>query len=344
MNPFNKLVQIRKDARFSATVLRGQPFQVLLQLTNRCNMRCSFCDFWPNVAPPKEELSTAEYTRIAGELAELGCFVVSIEGGEPMVRPDLTEIVKQLSKHHITTLFTNGWFVTPDKARELFDAGLDHVSVSIDFATAERHDAKRGLDGAFDRAWKAVDIFAKAAPRGAAKQVSVMTVLMNENHRDMDALFTATARRGVGHQVTLIATDGYRRGKSLVDRFPPPEVSDDMVALWSKHKHIGLFRDYFAKMKDFLGSGKMPTCQAGKLSFNIDHVGNVSTCIERIDEPVGNVRDAKLSTLHQRLVANHVEIETCQRCWTACRGFSQSLADGGSAQAWIEMGLRMRTD
>src|SRR5690348_2020757 len=46
-----KLSVIRKDASFALGLLRRRPFQVLVQVTNRCNMKCSFCDFWPNVAP-----------------------------------------------------------------------------------------------------------------------------------------------------------------------------------------------------------------------------------------------------------------------------------------------------
>ena len=59
----------RRDLRFAAGVLRRQPFQVLLQVTNRCNMQCSFCDFWPNGVPPGEELTLADFERIERELS-----------------------------------------------------------------------------------------------------------------------------------------------------------------------------------------------------------------------------------------------------------------------------------
>ena len=44
----------QRDLRFAIGVLRRRPFQVLLQVTNRCNMQCSFCDFWPNGVSPSE--------------------------------------------------------------------------------------------------------------------------------------------------------------------------------------------------------------------------------------------------------------------------------------------------
>lgn len=332
----------KKEAAFAATLLKKRPFSCLIQVTNRCNMECSFCDFWPNPAPPKKELSLDEFRRVADELAELGTFVISIEGGEPLARPDIIEIVKILSEKHITALFTNGWFVTKDKAKALWDAGLVHGNVSIDYPDAERHDGKRRLAGTTDRAWRAVDILRDTAPRGG-KQVHVMTVLMEDNHRDLEALLRQSEAHGVGHQLTLLSISGYRRGKEGPDKMPPKGVSEHVLALWEKYPHLRYFRDYFARFDAFLAEGPMPTCRAGITGFNIDHVGNVSPCIERIDEPVGNVRDASLVELYSRFQSRQEEISQCQRCWTACRGINQALGNGGSLRSFLDLGVRMRT-
>jgi hypothetical protein len=58
---------------------------------------------------------------------------------------------------------------------------------------------------------------------------------------------------------------------------------------------------------------------------------------------VGNVREHSLATLHARLADKSAEIARCQSCWTACRGFQQSMADGGTARGWLDLGSRMRT-
>ena len=67
-----------KDAKFTAGLALRKPFSCLVQVTNRCNMMCSFCDFWPNVAPKQDELTVADYERVAAEMAELGTYCVSI--------------------------------------------------------------------------------------------------------------------------------------------------------------------------------------------------------------------------------------------------------------------------
>lgn len=336
------LATLKKEAALAATLLRKKPFSCLIQVTNRCNMECSFCDFWPNPAPPKKELSLDDFRRLGRELSELGTFILSIEGGEPLARPDIVEIVRILSEKHVTALFTNGWFVTEDKARALWDAGLTHGNVSIDYPDAARHDDKRRLAGTTDRAWRAVDLLRDTAPRGG-KQVHVMTVVMKDNHQDLETLLKQSAARGVGHQLTLLSISGYRRGKGGPDEMPPAGISARLLDLWKRYPHLRYFRDYFARFDDFLAEGPMPTCSAGRTGFNIDHVGNVSPCIERIDESVGNVREASLPELYRRLLRKQEEIARCQQCWTACRGINQALGNGGSAQSLLDLSVRMRT-
>lgn len=341
------LHQLSRDARFAAGVLQKRPFQVLMQVTNRCNMQCSFCDFWPHPAPRSQELTVAEYRRLAAELSALGCFLVSIEGGEPLARPDLVELVQALSQRHVTTLFTNGWFVTAEKARALFAAGLAHACVSIDYADAQRHDRKRGLAGATSRAWQAVELLRQAAPHGG-KQVQVMTVLMQDNQSELPALFAQSAAAGVGHQVTLLSTGGYRRGgrapnpAAAPDRLPAPGIGAELHTLWQRYPHARFFRDYARGIDAFLNEGPLPDCHAGEQSFNIDHVGNVSPCIEKIDLCVGNVRSASLAELLEKLRLAEAGAG-CQACWTACRGFAQALGAGGTRRAWQDMSGRMRS-
>lgn len=336
----------KKDLAFTAGIVGSKPFQVLIQLTNKCNMRCSFCDFWPNVAPRSEELTVADYARLADELASIGTFLISVEGGEPLVRPDLVEIIRVLSQKHITALFTNGWLVTDSIAKELYNAGLVHASVSIDYPDAARHDAKRGLDGAFDRAWKAVDTFVAHAPRGG-KQVHVISVVMESNWRDLPQLFQQSAARGVGHQMTLLSVNGFRRGSDGPDKLPPPECGPALVQWHKEYKHIRMLKGYFAQSEQWLKGGEaraaLPTCYAGEQTFNIDHVGAVSACIERIDESVGTVKTQHIRDLLALLKARHPERAHCQDCWTLCRGVAQELGHGASISALTEMGARMRT-
>jgi MoaA/NifB/PqqE/SkfB family radical SAM enzyme len=328
----------QRDISVAGSVLRRQPFSVLIQVTNRCNMRCDFCTFWSSGVRPDKEMTLDDFERLENELAGLGRFMISIEGGEPFVRPDILDIVGVLSRRHVTVLYTNGWYLDPEKARALFANGLSQVGVSIDFPDPARHDAKRGMAGAYQRAWRAVDWLRDAAPRGG-RQVQVMTVYMEENRSDLEALLALSAARGVGHAITLLATKGTRRAPG--GEWPSGPVSEELLALWKRYPHFRVFRDYLAFMDRFLQARDMPQCRAGVQSFNIDHLGNVAPCIEKIGQPVGNVRREPLRELHARL-ARAEGVSTCQECWTFCRGTSQLLGQGGSARSWRDLTVRMR--
>ena len=329
----------RRDLRFAAGVLQRKPFQLLLQVTNRCNMKCNFCDFWPNGASPRQELTVDDFARLESQLTTLGTFLVSVEGGEPFVRPDLIEIVRVFGKRHIPLLYTNGWYVDETNARALWDAGLAQVGVSIDYASADRHDRRRRLDGAFEHAWRAVKTLRDAAPHGG-KQVHVMTVLMDDNIGDLDALLERSASEGIGHCATLLSTRGFRRAPGAA--MPSRDVADRITALWSKHAHFRMFGDYIRTIGPFLAGGAMPDCHAGVQSFNVDHLGNVAPCIEKINQSFGNIRAEPLLAIHERM-RDADPGRGCQECWTACRGFNQALAEGGSMGAWSDLATRMRS-
>lgn len=330
---------LANEARLGWGMWRRRPFNCLLQVTNRCNMRCGFCDFWPNGVPSHEELALTDFQRIAAELADIGSFLVSIEGGEPFVRPDLVDIVRAFARRHVPLLYTNGWYVDAAAARALYAAGLAQVGVSIDFPDAARHDAKRGLAGAFERACRALELFRAAAPHGG-RQVHVMTVLMQDNQDDLEPLLQLSARLGVGHCFTLLSDKGFRRGRTQA--LPTRPLSRELSALWRRYPHVRVFREYLDGIDAFLAHADLPVCRAGAQSCNIDHRGNVAPCIEKIDRPVGNVREASLSELLARTRVSPA-VNGCQDCWTLCRGMAQTMGGGGTVRNWIDLATRMRS-
>ena len=333
------LRDLMRDLRFAAGIASEKPFQVLVQVTNRCNMRCSFCDFWPNGVAPSQELTVDDYRKLSADLARVGTFLVSIEGGEPFVRPDILDIARAFGERHVPVLYTNGWHMDRDKARALFDGGVAHVGVSIDYPDPDRHDAKRGLKGAWSRAVAAVETLRDVAPN--PMRVHVMSVLMRSNQHDLAALMELSSRLGVGHNVTLISTKGFRRGENVVDQPPDTAIAATLTDLWERYPHMRCFREYLELTETFLSGLTMPTCRAGAQSFNIDHLGNVAPCIEKIDRVMGNVRQEPLDRILARM-RNLEEVATCNDCWTLCRGVSQSLGGRGSLGSYRDLMMRMR--
>ena len=325
------IAALKNDLRFAKTVLSNRPFQCLLQVTNRCNMRCGFCDFWPNGAKDAE-LTLEEFAAVSGALAGIGSFIVSIEGGEPLLRADLPAIVKIFGRHHVPLLFTNGWYMTAEKAGALFAAGLTQAGVSVDFADARRHDAYRGLPGAFERACRAVEHLRDAAPNGG-KQVHIMTVLMRDNQDELESLLKLSAAARVGHQITLISNNGYRRGNG---ELPEPCVAGELIRLRRKYPQLRSMHNYLRHIDTYISRKPLPVCNAGRQSFNIDHMGNVSPCIEKLDRSYGNVRREPIGRILARM-RQLPDVAVCQQCWTLCRGMAQSLGNHGGVRDWSDL-------
>ncbi len=333
-------MSLRKDLGFGLTIARRRPFSLLYQVTNRCNLTCSFCDFWPNGAPPSQELTVEEVERVSTELADLGTFLVSIEGGEPTIRQDLPALVAAFARRHLTVLYTNGTLLDDARIGALFDAGLDQLGVSIDWAEESRHDDKRGKARTAEKAWRAVEALRRAAPHGG-RQVHVMTVVMASNEHQLPELLDRSAAAGVGHMFTLLSTHGDRRNGE-VDAPAQPGVGARLLALRDRHAHVRSFGVYLEGIDPFLRGEVLPACAAGRQGANLDHVGNLSPCIEKLGEPVGNVREVSVPVLWERLRA-HPAPRGCNDCWTLCRGLGQALGSGGSVRATWELSTRLRS-
>jgi MoaA/NifB/PqqE/SkfB family radical SAM enzyme len=323
-----------RGARLLTGFVAGRPVHAIIQVSNRCNLTCSFCSFWANPARPEHELTLADIQSISGKLAEAGSLVVSIEGGEPLLRPDAVDIVAAFARHHHPILFTNGWRVTPELARQLWDAGLDTVGVSIDYADPARHDGHRGKPGTFDAARRALDILRDTSPRGA-RAVFVMSVLMEDNLDQFEQLLQISKAHGVGHQTTLLSTGGTMRHDSRA-QVPLRGAGARLLALKQRYPHFVSFSSYLAGIDDFL-DGKPPArCFAGQRFLNIDHLGDVTPCIEKLDWVAGNLVREPWSVIAGRLAADQ-RTRTCTDCWTSCRGFVEAMTGMPKLRSWREL-------
>src|SRR5438067_5859653 len=96
----------------------------------RCNLACAYCNEYDDVSKP---VPLATMKSRLDRLAALGTTVVSISGGEPLMHPELDEIVAHIRKHRMMTgMITNGYLLTAERIERLNRAGLEHMQISID--------------------------------------------------------------------------------------------------------------------------------------------------------------------------------------------------------------------
>lgn len=133
---------------------------IYFHVTSACNMSCSYCYSSPSFNPISDELTKEDYDRIWPDVAALKPSQVIFTGGEPLLRPDMMDIIrglKEADKDHAISrcLNTNGTLITPDLAKNMLEL-VDHIRVSLDGPSAI-NDKYRG-QGSFNTALEALDI------------------------------------------------------------------------------------------------------------------------------------------------------------------------------------------
>ena len=123
-------------------------YSVTLAVTNRCPLHCWHCY---NAGRAQTDLSLEGLKRIAVQLQDLGAIIVTLTGGEPLVRPDLEQIVAAFDDRTCLFLNTTGLGLTAQRAKLLKEAGLFAAGISLDSADEAEHDAKRGRPGRIAR-------------------------------------------------------------------------------------------------------------------------------------------------------------------------------------------------
>jgi MoaA/NifB/PqqE/SkfB family radical SAM enzyme len=121
-----------RQARMVARALQSKHHPVLAHIIpmRRCNLSCAYCNEYDKVSAP---VPTEEMLRRIDLLARLGTQIITISGGEPLLHPDLDEILRAIRSHDIiATIITNGYLLTPERIERLNAAGLEHLQISID--------------------------------------------------------------------------------------------------------------------------------------------------------------------------------------------------------------------
>ncbi len=301
-----------------------------LQVTHRCNFRCQICDFWKVKHAKERELSLREIETITDKLAEYGTLAISLAGGEPMLRDDLLEVIRIVARKHFPIMITNGWFVTRENAYALWAAGLQEISVSVDYADARKHDAMRGHRGAFERSVQALKILHESR-YSQRNRVHMISVLMEDNVEDIEKLILLARTLGVTYMVNLYS---YQRGKKK-ERSPDRLVSEHLVRLKKKYPHFVSLTSYLERMDQAIQRGGVDNCQAGRYFMNVDNYGNIARCTETTDSPVGNLLRESPENIRQELL--HLQSrDRCAQCWTSCRGWAELMHGPSRLRSWKE--------
>src|ERR1700691_4610832 len=121
-----------RGAAMAARALRSTEHPLLAHLipVRRCNLSCTYCNEFDDFSKP---VPTAEMLRRIDLLGDLGTSVITISGGEPLLHPQLDDIIHRMGQRRIVSgLITNGYLLTADRIQQLNHAGLEWLPISVD--------------------------------------------------------------------------------------------------------------------------------------------------------------------------------------------------------------------
>jgi len=172
------------------------PTKVLVEVTHRCNLKCSHCFLEPYINKRQSrELSTSEWAGVLKQLFELGVFSIIFSGGEALCRPDIFEIMTRAKEIGLFFgLKTNGTLITEAVADRFRDLGLSSVDVSLYGAKPETHEYVTGVAGSYAKTIQAIKLLRERKLIVRIKS-SIMKCNAAENKemeniaREMDVLY-----------------------------------------------------------------------------------------------------------------------------------------------------------
>lgn len=165
---------------------------LFLELTAACNLRCRHCRAEAQPKAEAGELTREEHARIATEIRAFADPIIILSGGEPLLRPDFFPIAEHYAAlfSHVA-LASNGTSLDDALARRIAAAGIQRVSISLDGAFAETHDAFRGQTGSFAAALRGC-----AAVRHAGLPLQINVSAGTHNVRELPALLALAQQLG----------------------------------------------------------------------------------------------------------------------------------------------------
>lgn len=248
--------------------------------TNACNMYCAHC-YRDAGCKAEEELSTEEAKRLLEQIARAGFKIMIFSGGEPLMRPDILDLVKYAADLHLIPVFgTNGTLITKEMAKSLKQAGAKGMGISLDSLDQKKHDAFRRFSGAWEGA-----VTGMRNCREAGLPFQIHTTVMDWNQSELEAMTDFAVEIGAkAHHFFFLVPTG--RAASIEEESLRAEAYEDVLTrIMKKQQEVPIelkptCAPQFLRIADQLGysSRFRRGCLAGLSYCIISPKGKVQPC------------------------------------------------------------------
>ena len=264
-----------REARLVGLAFKSDRHPVLAHVVpiRRCNLACAYCNEFDKHSAP---VPLDEMLRRIDRLAELGTTAVHLSGGEPLLHPDLDEIVRRIRRRGMLAgLLTNGYLLTRERIERLNGAGLDQLQISIDNVMP---------DDVSKKSLKVLDRKIRLLAEHALFDVNINSVLGSGVQKPEDALAVARRARELGFTGTVgIIHDDTGRAKPL---------SEHERAIWAEIRALQpdrfwSFARYEEEFQENLVAGRPNRwrCGAGGRYLYVCEEGLVHWCSQQRGVP-----------------------------------------------------------
>jgi len=287
------------------------PRIIAWEITRSCNLSCAHCRAAAEFGAYEGELSLDQIKVTIDDIVTITNPIIILTGGEPLMRPDIWEIVDYAQdKGAMPVIGTNATLITDEIAAKMAAHKIPRISVSVDFPTAEEHDAFRGQVGCFDKTIEGIRI---AKRHGIGVQINMTVTTLNADK--VEAVHDLAESLGIDafHIFMLVPTG---RGEDLLDKeLPPAEYERVLAWAYERQKTSPLhFKPtdaphYYRIIRQLAkAEGKKVTreeygldamtrgCLGGITFCFISHVGDIQPC-GYFDMQLGNVRQMPFSQI-----------------------------------------------
>ncbi len=291
----------------------GRPFLIGHLITNRCMCECASC-LWKN--NDWDDLPTEQVKRLYADARDEGFVGLAISGGEPFLRNDLGELVKfakQEAKLAIL-LFNTGHYLTRRMDEVL--PYIDAMVVSVDAASAERHDRIRGLPGLYDRLVAGLEETRRRYPHVA---VHLNSCVQRGIADEIDGLIGLASDLDV--RISFDVVTEYRNGGDG-ERFtetsmglPPEELVDVCRDLLERKRAGAPIMNSEGYLQYFISGSPGYRCHLPKVVMFVDGRGNLENCLN-LNHPLAKLRDTSLCEAMQlpQFSELRTRAEACSSC------------------------------
>jgi MoaA/NifB/PqqE/SkfB family radical SAM enzyme len=235
----------------------------------RCNLSCAYCNEYDDYSPPVPvDVMVSRVNR----LADLGTSILTLSGGEPLLHPELDDIIAAMRRRGVLAcMITNGYLLTPERVQRLNRAGLDHMQISIDNVKP---------DDVSKKSLKVLDKKLQILAEHAEFHVNINSVVGGGIHNPDDALVVGRRALELGFSATVgIIRDGDGQLRPLGDR--ERAVYHEMKVMENRHfARLNFFQDAIAQ-----GKPNDWRCRAGARYMYICEDGLVHYCSQQRGYP-----------------------------------------------------------